>query len=384
MFYFSVCDVITEHATYALHRIHALKEIKPEYVSWTVAYCGFFAVRHFGQGWLTMGSRTMMASWWEAQRGRMMAYSGMGVAFMFGITPLFFERLIRSFGWRDALRGCLGGYLLFFAGLSALFYRRDPDDCDLAIDGGDSADEEQRKKKKDENKRDAFSAKEALRCRSFWIYLLGMCAHAMITTGNTFHIAYAATMNGVSQQKAFSVFLPAAFISTAADVAGGFLQERVDMRWLLATQCSALLIFIVGILRFDHEYGWWLMAIGQGVSGGMFAQLQGTAWPNLFGTKHLGEISGYTMAFVVGGSALGPYSFTLNGAGEGSKALFDRNLILIAAIPLVGLLLVPLAIKPEKSTEAIEEEYELVAIDDESIHGCDIGKVEEGIAAESG
>ena len=91
--YFSFCDSI-------YHQLKNLlgDRVAPEYVAFAVAYAGFFCIRQFGQGWLTMGPRTMMASFFEKKRGRMMAISGMGVAFSFGMTPVLFELLITTFG----------------------------------------------------------------------------------------------------------------------------------------------------------------------------------------------------------------------------------------------------------------------------------------------
>lgn len=319
--YFSFCDKIYQGVANILDgRVDRL------YVSFTVAYVGFVSVRQFGQGWLTMGSRTMMASFWERWRGRMMAFSGVGVAFVFGITPLVFEMLITNFGWRYSLRFCLASYLLCFAAIASFFFRRNPEDCGLLIDGG-VADTEASSSEKDKGgdgatvsaesaKRIPFTADDALRTRAFWIYVLGLFSNALIVTANTFHISYTAKLNGISQQRAFSVFIPAAITSTVADLIAGFLQDYVDMRVLLGVMNSMMIVFLVGIVTFDRPYGWWLMALGQGVAGGMFAQLQGVAFPTLFGTKHLGAISGYTMAIIVGGSALGPYSFTIAGGGR--------------------------------------------------------------------
>jgi OFA family oxalate/formate antiporter-like MFS transporter len=205
-----------------------------------------------------------------------------------------------------------------------------------------------------------------LKTRAFWLYASGLTAHAMITTGCTFHIAYIASLNGVGEQKAFSVFFPAAVMSTVADMVGGFLQECVDMRWLLATQGASMCLFIVGLVNFHTSWGYWLLAVGQGISGGMFAQLQGTSWPNLFGLAHLGAIGGYTMSLVVAGSALGPYSFTLSLGGRGGDELqnFNHNLYVLGILPLVVLLLSPFASKPTRGNHSTLGKYELVEMGD--------------------
>ena len=53
-----------------------------------------------------------------------------------------------------------------------------------------------------------------------------------------------------------------------------------------------------------------LLITGFGISSGMFGVLSSVTWPRYFGLEHLGEISGYNMSWVVGGSAVGPFLFS--------------------------------------------------------------------------
>ena len=85
--YLSYCDKISAI-------INSVAPGYGHYVGFGVAYVGFFGIRHFGQGWMTLGGRTMIANWFSKHRGRMMALSGLAVAFVFGVTPLTFEILI--------------------------------------------------------------------------------------------------------------------------------------------------------------------------------------------------------------------------------------------------------------------------------------------------
>ena len=184
----------------------------------------------------------------------------------------------------------------------------------------------------------------------------------MITTGCTFHIAYIASLNGINEEKAFTVFFPAAVMSTVADMIGGFLQEYVDMRWLLACQGASMCLFIVGLINFHATWGYWLLAVGQGISGGMFAQLQGTSWPNLFRFNPPGS---YRWVYHVSDSGwvrFRPYSFTLSLGGKANDELqnFNHNLCVLGALPLMVLLLSPLASKPIKSDQVELGAYELV------------------------
>ena len=54
-----------------------------------------------------------------------------------------------------------------------------------------------------------------------------------------------------------------------------------------------------------------LLITGMGISGGLFGVITSITWPKLYGREHLGAISGLAMSFMVAGSALGPWMFSL-------------------------------------------------------------------------
>ena len=166
-----------------------------------------------------------------------------------------------------------------------------------------------------------------MKTKAFWIYVSGLTAHAMITTGCTFHIAYIASLNGINEES-LTVFFPAAVMSTVADMIGGFLQEYVDMRWLLAVVLQrSMCFFIVGLINFHATWGYWLLLLLVKVSEECSHSCR-YIMAQPFGLTHLGAIGGYTMSLIVAGSALGPYSFTLSLGGKANDELqnFNHNL----------------------------------------------------------
>ncbi len=63
---------------------------------------GFFALRFFGQGILTMVSRNMVMKWFDKKRGLAAALMGVITAFGFSYAPKPFNRLIISYSWEGA------------------------------------------------------------------------------------------------------------------------------------------------------------------------------------------------------------------------------------------------------------------------------------------
>ena len=61
---------------------------------------GFFMMRQFGQGSLSLVSRNVINLWWVRRRGVAMGISGVVVALMGGLFPYIINSIIPIYGWR--------------------------------------------------------------------------------------------------------------------------------------------------------------------------------------------------------------------------------------------------------------------------------------------
>lgn len=294
-----------------------------------VAFLCFVGIRHFGQGQLTMCSRTMMGLWFEKRRGMVLGISGAIVSFCFGSAPVFLTSLIGEHGWRESLH-ILAIICFTMAILAWSFFRRSPEHSGLQLDGG----ELQTAKSDDELVPDpnSFTSTEARKTFTFWIYNLAMAANATLVTAMTFHLTDIGKIVGLDNVKSFSVFIPASIIAISTEIIGGFLSDRIPIKFLLALMQLCLGIGIVCLTQFQTDIGFYAVAAGLGISGGMFALLNGVAWPKLFGRTHLGSIMGIVTSCMVAGSALGPYAFSLGKKYSGNYHLI---IILSTVIPAI-------------------------------------------------
>ncbi|MEM9423512.1 MAG: MFS transporter [Spirochaetota bacterium] len=298
----------------------------------------FFALRFLGQGLLTLTSRNMVMQWFTVNRGRANAIMGLCMAFGFALAPRFFHTLIQHWEWNGAwlFLGCLE---LLFMGLFWSFGRKAPArPAQMRISKG---------KPKPCEGRD-FTLKEAQQTSSFWVFSLSLSLQSLFITAQTFHISSIFHHAGLGREQAFSIFFPAAILATTVNFFASWLSDRIALRNILAFQAAGLALSSLSqsLLSYNFSLAFWGIVIGNGICGGLFNLINTVTWPRFYGTKHLGAISGRGMAFLVGGSALGPYLFSLNLKLSGSYSQTVLSIALLAAILVLISLRLP--VLPER------------------------------------
>ena len=95
----------------------------------------FLLLRQFGQGLLAMVSRITLAKWFDRRRGFVSGISGIFVAFGFSGAPLFLNSIIEEYGHSRSIviMAIFFGFGMAFLGW--LFYRDNPEECGLVMDG---------------------------------------------------------------------------------------------------------------------------------------------------------------------------------------------------------------------------------------------------------
>lgn len=299
---------------------------------------GFLVLRFSGQGMLTMTSRNMLMKWFDHKRGFANGIMGAFVALAFSGTPYFFDRMITSFGWRTSwfLMGVivLCGLLLFIA----VFFRDNPEACGLQPDGGapPKPGDPQHDPAQD------YTLKEARKTLRFWVFNLTIALHAFFFTSFTFHVVSLFEQAGIDKTRAFAIFMPASLIAVTARVFCGWISDHIPLKHLLFVLIGGMAISMSGFLLLSFGAGYYMIILGNGISGGVFGLLATVTWPRYFGRTHLGAISGFHMSWVVAFSAVGPFLFGLSFSQLGSYI----TAILASLIFLGGLFAAALNLKP--------------------------------------
>jgi MFS family permease len=267
----------------------------------------FALLRFSGQGMLTMSSRTMLTKWFERRRGLASGIAGVFISFGFASAPPILQAMIELTNWRVAWLGLAAAAGLGMTTLAWLFYRDNPEECGLTMDGrpvsGGGADDDERSEIVEEP---SYTRANALRTAGFWSVTIALSINAMVYTGITFHIVDLGNDAGIGGPAAVRLFLPIAAVSTVLGLASGWAADRMPIRALLLVFLAAQSLGFVAAGSLGDPVFVPLMILGWGVSSGLFGTILSVALPNFFGREHLGAIASVQMSCMVAGSAVGP------------------------------------------------------------------------------
>lgn len=255
---------------------------------------GFFFIRLFGQGSMTLIPNTLVPQWFIRKRGLAFSLMMLGSFSSAMLLPIINVWLISEWGWRFAWQFWGFALLLIFVPIAWIFIRNTPEEMGLSPDGlrlNTSSDEE--------NEggdihvlEDSWTLKEASRTLSFWTLLICVGIPSMVNTGITFHIVSIFKENGLEMGASAMVLSLMAMVGIPMSFVSGLITDRIRTNYIL------VMIFLVEIilLIFLNNVTTYALAILFGVIWGMSNGLEriGTnvVWSNYFGRRYVGSING--------------------------------------------------------------------------------------------
>jgi MFS transporter, OFA family, oxalate/formate antiporter len=319
--------------------LNQLSWLSPFFVSFVILSLIFLLLRQFGQGLMTMVSRFALSKWFDRRRGVVTGINGVFVSFGFSSAPLLLNTLILEQGYLESMVILAIICGLGTAFLGWLFFRDQPEDCGMEMDGappqqlGDihsTLGSPQNTTAKD------LPLEEVRRSFTFWIFTLGMASSSLIITGFTFHIASIGEIAGLDRSAIYSIFLPISIISVITNFTSGWLSDRIPLKYLLMVLVLSLGLGSFGMLYLHETIGRVLVMIGYGIQGGVWGCLSVVTWPRFYGRKHLGAISGLFMGVVIFASAIGPAFYGISQQITGSYNTSAWVAVLMNLLIFVG------------------------------------------------
>lgn len=271
-----------------------------------LVFLAFFGIRLMGLSFGMTTCRSMVFRWFEGKRGWAAAINGIMLSLSFSSAPVLLNGMVLSLGWQQTWIQ-LG--ILFAFGMTALayiFFRDSPESCGIEVEQS-----KERLRTRIPIVRE-FTAPEAIRTKTFWIFISGLALNGLIGTGISFHIVGMAESYGLARQVAVDVFLPSAIFQITTTLLFGRYSERLKLKHMLGLMVIAQTMTLLGALNF-YELSWrWCYIVSSGISWGLFGVLINIPWPRFYGRKHLGAINGWVTGATVVASSVGPYLFGLS------------------------------------------------------------------------
>jgi MFS transporter, OFA family, oxalate/formate antiporter len=290
----------------------------------------FFLLRFSGQGVLTMVSRNMMMKWFDRHRGLVTGLCGMVIAPSFSAAPALLHALVNRAGWRGAWLIMAAVIGLGFTAIVLAFFRDSAEGCGLLPDGP-LANKSFGSKPPHHTASRQFTLSEARRTYSFWIFTLALALFGMHMTAMSFHAASFFESGGIDPDAGYLLFLYAALFSLVFRPLVGWLSDRLPLKILLIGMTAGIGIGSFGLSILREGLPVWIVIFGNGLCGSMFGTMSTITWPNFYGRRHLGAISGFSMAVLVFASAVGPWLYSFSRSLLGSYRLATLAVTLCAA-----------------------------------------------------
>jgi len=306
---------------------------------------GFMAIRVLGPGLLGISSSTLPPQWFITKKGKALSIVAIGGTVSLALTPLINTWLIGSFGWRIGWRFWAIILCGIMAPIAYLYIRNQPEDVGLWPDNQKVLESPISTIDATMAHEEAWTANEAMRTRSFWFLLYCRIIPSAILTGLVFHQYSMMNEVGLSAEIAALSLSSMAIVNLPIVLISGPIADRIPPRYLIALAQFIQFVVLVVILNV-HSVS---MAI---IYGGLLGVVLGLTtiggsviWPEYFGRRYLGSITGITMTAGVIGSAIGPLPFGLAYDLFGG---YQEILIIFMIFPLLATVAALLASAPRK------------------------------------
>ncbi len=289
----------------------ALTPLSRGAVSLTVA---FFFLRFLGQGSLGMLGGHILAMWYERKLGMHESIRHVGMALGSGAAPLLVLPLIHAVGWRVALLIIAGIIAAVLLPLVFTIFRNRPEDIGQHLDGDpvEHTTHDTLHGGPPPRNDPAFTLREALGTRAFWVLLSAMVPPGIIGTALLFHMQTLLESIGADPANADKAIAPWPVATAAAMLAGGWLADRVHANRVLPIAALVMGASCLVIWAATTEVTlarWEVIGAGMlvfGLAMGLGVSNANPAIARYFGRTHHGSIRGLVSTAIVAGTGAGP------------------------------------------------------------------------------
>lgn len=315
-------------------------------------FFGFFMLRYFGQGSLTLIPGSLVPQWFDKNRALAMSLLAFGNMLGNMIVPAFNTYMISIVGWQMAWRGWSLLLLVIFVPLMAFFIINKPEDIGLLPDNQEVKDQSDLDMELEKMERESFHLNEALRTKEFWFVGIISMMVPLISTGMMFHFFSIMSTKNVSPESAALVIGLVAVPGFFMPVLASAIVDRFRSKYILSVTSALIALDLLFMLYVKTTLMAAIFILIYGLITNMQNVTLNVIWVKYFGRLHLGSIRGAATVFMVIGSAFGTVPFGLSYDLTGSYFFVFLAMAGLAAMGILLSLSIRKPVKPINNLEA--------------------------------
>ncbi len=276
-------------------------------------FFGFFLLRYFGQGSMTLVPHSLVPQWFEKKRAFAMSIENLGGLLATLSVPALNYWMITNFGWQNAFRFWGVALLVVFVPVAFFTVINRPEDINLQMDGEENGSEKDALEALEKMNRESFMLSEAIRTKEFWFIGLMSIIVPMFSTGVTFHFFEMMALRDVSRDHAAFIIGMLAFPAFFMPFVARMLIDKYQPKYIFLITQIMIMLSMIWLAFFVSGF---ITAIGFILFYGTAVAIQvvtlNIIWPTYFGRKYIGSIRGAAQVFMVVSTAVGPLPLGLS------------------------------------------------------------------------
>ncbi|PLW68002.1 MFS transporter [Pseudohalioglobus lutimaris] len=266
-----------------------------------ILFLALLALRHFGQGLMSLASATTLVRYLDHHKGKANALGGMGYSISEALLPSLVIALLALLGWRVSWL-FWGGLLLVTVPLLTVWLLRGHEhrhgDYLRQLQAGTSAGEADQRRQ--------WTREQVVMDPCFYLFMPALLAQPLLFTGFMFHQVQLVDEKGWNLAAWGGLFLFYALVNTLCKLFAGLLVDRFSAIRLAALVCLPLGAGLLVLSSADHFIAAAIFMGLMAVSVGFYSTLSSPFFSEMYGTLHLGSIKSLTTAAMVLATAIAP------------------------------------------------------------------------------
>lgn len=265
---------------------------------------GFFFIRLFGQGAMTLIPNTLVPQWFIRKRGRALSFMAIGSFLSAASFPLMNAWLIQTYNWSWTWIIWGSALLFLYLPLALIFIRNKPEDIRLLPDNIPNHGTQE--KEAHEHIEVSWTFEEAKQSKVFWLLIFCAGVPAMINTGLAFHLVSILEGKDVPATVTATVLSVMAMTGFPITFIAGFLLEKIKVNIILSFMFLGEVLFVLCLIFTNSSITAIIYGLIWGITGGLEVIALNYIWPTYFGREHIGRIRGTSMTVMIIASSFGP------------------------------------------------------------------------------